>query len=58
MTLTRQWQKSLVRKGLELTRFVRGMIATKFHDDFTKDQVRVKVANSGHHFAEKVLLRK
>jgi len=22
------------------------MIATKFHDDFTKDQVRVNVANS------------
>ena len=32
--------------GIRINAVCPGMIATKFHDDFTKDQVRVNVANA------------
>ncbi|MDP4718265.1 MAG: SDR family oxidoreductase, partial [Flavobacteriaceae bacterium] len=31
-------------EGIRVNALCPGMIATKFHDDFTKDEVRVKVA--------------
>jgi 3-oxoacyl-[acyl-carrier protein] reductase len=44
MTLTRNWAKELGPQGIRVNAVCPGMIATKFHDDFTKDQVRVNVA--------------
>ena len=46
MTLTRNWAKELCPQGIRINAVCPGMIATKFHDDFTKDQVRQNVANS------------
>ena len=44
MTLTRNWAKELGPSGIRINAVCPGMIATKFHDDFTKDEVREKVA--------------
>ncbi|UII31623.1 3-oxoacyl-ACP reductase FabG [Fulvivirga ulvae] len=44
MTLTRNWAKELGPQGIRVNAVCPGMIATKFHDDFTKDEVREKVA--------------
>jgi len=45
-TFTRAMAKELGPKGIRVNALCPGLIATKFHDDFTKDQVRVNVANS------------
>lgn len=45
MTFTRALAKELGPKKIRVNALCPGMIATKFHDDFTKDQVRVNVAN-------------
>jgi len=44
MTLTRNWAKEFGPQGIRINAVCPGMIATKFHDDFTADQVREKVA--------------
>ncbi|MEQ8555040.1 MAG: 3-oxoacyl-ACP reductase family protein [Cyclobacteriaceae bacterium] len=46
MTLTRNWAKELGPQGIRINAVCPGMIATKFHDDFTKDEVRAKVAGN------------
>lgn len=46
MSLTRNWAKEFGPQGIRVNAVCPGMIATKFHDDFTKDQVRVNVANT------------
>lgn len=46
MTLTRNWAKELGPQGIRINAVCPGMIATKFHDDFTKDEVRTNVANA------------
>lgn len=46
MTLTRNWAKEFGPEGIRVNAVCPGMIATKFHDDFTKDQVRQNVANA------------
>jgi len=43
-TFTRAMAKELGPKGIRVNAICPGMIATKFHDDFTKDEIRVKVA--------------
>jgi 3-oxoacyl-[acyl-carrier protein] reductase len=45
-TFTKAMAKELGPKGIRVNALCPGMIATKFHDDFTKDQVRVNVANA------------
>lgn len=45
-TFTRSLAKELGPHGIRVNALNPGMIATKFHDDFTKDQVRVNVANA------------
>jgi len=45
-TFTRAMAKELGPKGIRVNSLCPGMIATRFHDDFTKDQVRVNVANA------------
>ena len=45
-TLTRAWAKELGPQGIRINAVNPGMIATKFHDDFTKDEVRKNVANA------------
>ena len=44
MTLTRNWAKEFGPQGIRINAVCPGMIATRFHDDFTKDEVRKKVA--------------
>ncbi|GJM64120.1 glucose 1-dehydrogenase [Persicobacter diffluens] len=46
MTFTRAMAKELGPIGVRVNALCPGMIATKFHDDHTADQVRVNVANS------------
>lgn len=46
MTLTRNWAKEFGPQGIRINAVCPGMIATKFHDDFTTDQVREKVAGA------------
>jgi len=46
MTWTRAMAKELGPKGIRVNSLCPGMIATRFHDDFTKDQVRTNVANA------------
>lgn len=43
-TFTRSMAKELGPKGIRVNAVCPGLIGTKFHDDFTKDEVRVKVA--------------
>ena len=43
-TFTRAMAKELGPKGIRVNAICPGMIATKFHDDFTKDEVRAAVA--------------
>jgi 3-oxoacyl-[acyl-carrier protein] reductase len=43
-TFTRAMAKELGPKGIRVNSLCPGMIATKFHDDFTKDEVRTIVA--------------
>lgn len=43
-TFTRAMAKELGPKGIRVNAVCPGLIATKFHDDFTKDEVRAKVA--------------
>ncbi|MCF8715576.1 glucose 1-dehydrogenase [Joostella atrarenae] len=44
MTYTRSLAKEFGPQGIRVNALTPGMIATKFHDDFTKDEVRTKVA--------------
>lgn len=46
MTFTRGLAKELGPKGIRVNSLCPGMIATTFHDKFTKDAVRENVANS------------
>lgn len=43
-TFTRSMSKELGPKGIRVNAVCPGLIGTKFHDDFTKDEVRTKVA--------------
>tara|TARA_R110002096_G_scaffold435756_1_gene662422 strand:+ start:560 stop:1315 length:756 start_codon:yes stop_codon:yes gene_type:complete len=45
-TFTRAMAKELGPKGIRVNAICPGLIGTKFHDDFTKDEIRVKVAAS------------
>lgn len=45
-TFTRAMAKELGPKGIRVNAICPGLIGTKFHDDFTKDEVRTKVAAS------------
>jgi 3-oxoacyl-[acyl-carrier protein] reductase len=45
MTFTRGLAKEVGPKGIRVNSLCPGMIATTFHDTFTKDEVREKVAN-------------
>jgi len=44
-TFTRAMAKELGPKGIRVNALCPGLIATKFHDDFTKDEIRTKVAS-------------
>ena len=46
ITFTRAMAKDLGPKGIRVNSLCPGMIATTFHDTFTKDEVRTNVANS------------
>ena len=46
MALTRNWAKEFGPQGIRINAVCPGMIATKFHDDFTKDEIRKNVANA------------
>ncbi|MEO1260148.1 MAG: glucose 1-dehydrogenase [Bacteroidota bacterium] len=43
-TFTRAMAKELGPKGIRVNALCPGLIATKFHDDFTKDEIRTAVA--------------
>ena len=43
-TFTRSMAKELGGKGIRVNAICPGLIGTKFHDDFTKDEIRNKVA--------------
>ncbi|MBJ7880616.1 SDR family NAD(P)-dependent oxidoreductase [Gelidibacter salicanalis] len=43
-TFTRAMAKELGPKGIRVNAICPGLIGTKFHDDFTKDEIRTKVA--------------
>jgi 3-oxoacyl-[acyl-carrier protein] reductase len=43
-TFTRAMAKELGPKGIRVNAVCPGLIGTKFHDDFTKDEIRVAVA--------------
>ncbi|WP_452225184.1 SDR family NAD(P)-dependent oxidoreductase [Lacinutrix chionoecetis] len=45
-TFTRAMSKELGPKGIRVNAICPGLIGTKFHDDFTKDEIRSKVAAS------------
>lgn len=45
-TFTRAMAKELGPKGIRVNALCPGLIATKFHDDFTKDEIRDKVASA------------
>lgn len=45
-TFTRAMAKELGPKGIRVNALCPGLIGTKFHDDFTKDEIRTKVAAS------------
>lgn len=45
-TFTRAMAKELGPKGIRVNAICPGLIGTKFHDDFTKDEIRAKVAAS------------
>ncbi len=45
-TFTMAMAKELGPKGIRVNALCPGMIATKFHDDFTKDAIREKVAGA------------
>lgn len=44
-TFTRSMAKELGPRGIRVNAVCPGLIGTKFHDDFTKDEVRTKVAS-------------
>lgn len=44
-TFTRSMSKELGPKGIRVNALCPGLIATKFHDDFTKDEIRKMVAS-------------
>lgn len=46
MTFTRAMAKELGPRGIRVNALCCGMIATRFHDDFTKPEVRAFVANA------------
>lgn len=46
MTFTRAMAKELGPRGIRVNALCCGMIATRFHDDFTKPEVRQAVANA------------
>jgi len=46
MTFTRAMAKELGPRGIRVNALACGMIATRFHDDFTKPEVRTAVAGS------------
>ena len=45
-TFTKSMAKELGPKGIRVNAICPGLIATKFHDDFTKDEVRTNVVNA------------
>ncbi|TYA78379.1 SDR family NAD(P)-dependent oxidoreductase [Seonamhaeicola marinus] len=45
-TFTRSMSKELGPKGIRVNAVCPGLIGTKFHDDFTKDDIRQKVAGA------------
>ncbi|WP_299555963.1 glucose 1-dehydrogenase [Seonamhaeicola sp.] len=45
-TFTRAMAKELGPKGIRVNAVCPGLIGTKFHDDFTKDDIRAKVAGA------------
>lgn len=45
-TFSRAMAKELGPKGIRVNAICPGLIATKFHDDFTKDEIRAKVVAS------------
>ena len=45
-TFTRAMSKELGPKGIRVNAVCPGLIGTKFHDDFTTDEIRSKVASS------------
>ena len=46
MTFTRSMAKELGKRGIRVNSLCPGMIATRFHDEFTKPEVRAAVANA------------